>query len=504
MRASSRQAIFSLVIQGDPGHRDERRASPLRAVAVLARDSYAHRMSEPRSRTEPAAPPFLARLPWAVLLLSACVFASLAWRLGVSDGLARYWWALAAAVLTALLAWRRRFPAQIWGTVTAGCAFLMAFLPVQRSGGVQVPLLVFAAPVIALYAFTARGSRRHGRAALLVSGFALSVGLSRAYLIGAAPRAVAGIRCVAGPRLRCLPVSQGTAAGIGGHLAGLQLIVVLLAVLTAGWALGERERARSDVVTALAERSAALDSERAGRERAAAADERARIAAELHDITAHHISVVALQAGAARIVAESGRRPDITLLRGIELASRQAMTEIREALGVIRGSGDGPATMRRTAQLPKLADRLAMAGLTVTFQGSAGQLAGQLDLAIYRIVQESLSNVLRHSAARSALVRFRRFDGQLEVLVADDGPARERPPAAWPAEPGEAGGQGLPGLRERVRRLGGQLQAGNRPDGGFEVRAWLPVPEADGPPGHGPAGQDRFPVDVPAESETVQ
>lgn len=253
-------------------------------------------MSPPRSRAAPAAPRLLGRLPWAVLLLSACVFASLAWRLSPSDGPARYWWGLAGAVLTVALAWRRRYSAQTWAAVTAGCAFLIAFLPVQRSGGVQVPLLVFAAPVIALYAVTAGASRRRGRAALLISAFALSAGLSRAYLIRAGPEAVAGTRCVPGPRLHCLAVSHGTAADVSSRLAGLQLVVILLAVLTAAWALGERERASGDVVTALADRSAALDAERAGRERAAAADERARIAAELHDITAHHISVVALQA----------------------------------------------------------------------------------------------------------------------------------------------------------------------------------------------------------------
>jgi signal transduction histidine kinase len=458
-------------------------------------------MSQPRSRAAPAAKRLLGRLPWAVLLLSAGEFASLAWRLSASDGPARYWLGLAAAVLTVALVWRRRYPVQVWAAVTVGCALLMAFLPVQRSGGIQVPPLVFAAPVIALYALSAGASRRRGRAALLISALALSAGISRAYLIGAGSSVVAGIRCVPGPRLHCLAISPGTAAEASGQLAGLQLVLILLAVLTAAWALGERERASSDVVTALAERSAALDAERAGRERAAVADERARIAAELHDITAHHISVVALQAGAARILAESGRRPDIALLRGIELASRQAMTEIREALGVIRGSGDGPVPMRRTGQLPELAERLAVAGLKVTFQGSAGLLAGQLDLTVYRIIQESLSNVLRHSAARSALVRFRRLDGQLEVLVTDDGPARERSGPAWPAELGEAGGQGLAGLRERVRRLGGQLQAGSRPDGGFEVRAWLPVPGADRPMGHGQPSPDMCRVDLPAESE---
>jgi signal transduction histidine kinase len=460
---------------------------------MAGRDACPYALGMSRSRygtaTLTAARQRIATVPWAVALLSVCVFASLAWRLGASDGGARFWWALAAGAMTAAVAWRQRHPAGTWMIVTAGCALLVALMPGQHSAGVQVPLLVFAAPPVALYSLTAGASRRRGRTALVISAFALGGALSGAYFVGARPVAAAGRRCVAGPVLRCVTVSGGPAPG-ASRLAGLQLVLIILAVLVAAWALGERARASGEAAAALAERSAALDAERAGRERAAAAGERARIAAELHDITAHHISVVALQAGAARMLAESGQVPDTVLLRGIEQASRQAMTEIREALGVVRSSPDGPVPVPGTGQLPELARRLATAGLAVTFEGSAGSLTGQLDLAVYRVVQESLSNVLRHSAAGSAAVRLRRQGGELEVVVTDDGPACERLAAPAPRGIGaaEPGGLGLIGLRERVRRLGGQLRAGARPDGGFEVRACLPAPEAGPAAGSGQPG----------------
>jgi signal transduction histidine kinase len=417
----------------------------------------------------------LAGLPWGVLLLSACVSASMAWRLDASGGPARYWWALAAGVMTLAVAWRHRYPLQTWAIVTAACAVLIVFLPGPHSAGVQVPLPVFAAPLIALYSVTVRTSRPRGRAALLISATALGVALSREYLIGTGSAVAAGLRCGPSPGISCVAVPKaGTVAG-NNQLAGLQIVLIFLGLLVAAWALGERARANSEAVTAVAERAAALVAERAGRERAAAADERARIAAELHDITAHHISVVALQAGAARMLAESGQPTDVGLLCGIESASRHAMTEIRQALGVIRSTADGPVPQPGAAQLPGLAAGLARTGLAVTLEGSAGSLPSHLDLAVYRIVQESLSNVLRHSAASTALVRFRRPAGHLEIVVTDHGPARERGPASGSVTPG---GQGLLGLRERVQQLGGQLRAGTRPGEGFEVQAVLPVPEA--------------------------
>ncbi len=452
--------------------------------------AYAPGMS-PFARGTPAtAWGVLARLPWGIILVSACVSVSVGWRLDADGGPGRYWWALAAGVMTLAVVWRHRHPVRTWLLVTAACALLIAFVPRQHSAGVQVPLLVFAAPLIALYSVAVRTGQRFGRAALVVSAIALGVSLGSEYVTGPGAVAASGLRCGPPPSPRCVTV-PAAGPGIGyDRLAGLQIVLLFLGVLVAAWALGERARANSQAVTALAERAAALDAERAGRERAAAAEERARIAAELHDITAHHISVVALQAGAARMLAESGQPTDIELLSGIETASRNAMTEIRQALGVIRGTA-GPVPQPRAAQLPELAARMAPAGLAVTLEGAAGFLPTHLDLAVYRIVQESLSNVLRHSAAGASLVRFRRHGGQLEITVTDHGPARER--GCAPAGTGP-GGQGLIGLRERVQRLGGQLQAGTCADGGFEVRARLPVP------GTGPGTCTDTPTDTPAET----
>jgi signal transduction histidine kinase len=407
-------------------------------------------------------------------LISACVFAALAvaQRPALSHG--GYLRALGAAAMTLCLAWRHRYPLRTWAIITPAAALLLAIWPTRAASNpvvsgpgaeVLIPLLLLAVPPIALYQVAAQASRARGRAALVLSAIAAAAGLSRN---------------IASPHVNVRAV-------------GVEIALIGLGALVTAWALGERERASREAVAALAERAAALDAEHAERERAAVAGERARVAGELHDIIAHHISVVALQAGAARMLAESGAPPDSGLLRGIETASRQVMTEIRQALGVIRSSADGPAPRPGAAQLTELTGRMALAGLVVTIADSPGVLPSHLDLSTYRIVQEGLTNVLRHSAAGAAMVTFRRHEGQLEITVADDGPARERSPATGstgPAgRPGQAGpidhggpidpgGHGLIGLRERADRLGGQLRAGPRADGGFEVRALLPLPEA--------------------------
>jgi len=439
-------------------------------MAVRGRSSYARGMSPPGGAAELTVRA-VARLPWGVMLLSACVTGSLAWRLNPGYGDYRYWWALAAGAMTLALAWRRRYPVPAWAVVTAACVLLIVFLPAQQVPDLQVPLPVFVAPLVALYSVTAATGRVTGRTALLVSAASLGVVLARQYLAGGGPAAPPQTRCVPLPRPHCL-VLAGAGPALGDTRAvGLQVVLIVLGLLVAAWALGERARATGEAVTALAQRSAALDAARAGRERAAAADERARVAGELHDITAHHITVVALQAGAARMLAESGRPVDVALLQGIETASREAMTEIRQVLGVIHGTADGPVPQPRSAQLPELADRMTRAGLAVRLDGSPGPLPSGLDLAVYRIVQEGLSNVLRHSAAGSARVSFRRRPGRLDVIVSDDGPARPPGPAPVP------GGEGLAGLRARAARLGGQVRAAGRPGGGFDLAAWLPLPD---------------------------
>jgi signal transduction histidine kinase len=259
------------------------------------------------------------------------------------------------------------------------------------------------------------------------------------------------------------------------------------ALAVSAWAAGESASARTR----------ALRAERAARELQAAADERARIAREVHDIVAHHVSVISLQAGTARLLAQAGTPPDAGLLSGIETASRQAMAELRHALGVLthiggtggtagaggaggagvvpRESGHAPGGAEPPPSLARLAELTAGSGLAVTVDdtaddGPARPLPAAVELTAYRVIQESLTNVLRHSAARSARVTLHRLDGALQVTVSDDGPAR----------PGQSGGGlGLRGLRERVAAHGGTFHAGPRADGaaaGFEVSATLPVP----------------------------
>jgi len=246
-------------------------------------------------------------------------------------------------------------------------------------------------------------------------------------------------------------------------------------------------------------RTRALRAEREARELRAAADERARIARELHDIVAHHVSVISLQAGTARLLAQAGTPPDAGLLSGIETSSRQAMAELRHALGVLTHIGGagvaggtgvagvaGGAPPAPAAQTPggvepppsleRLAELTAGSGLAVTVDGTAepldcpaATLPAAVELTAYRVIQESLTNVLRHSAARSARVTLRRLDGALQVTVTDDGPARTGQ---------SGGGLGLRGLRERVAAHGGTFHAGPRADGdaaGFEVSATLPA-----------------------------
>jgi signal transduction histidine kinase len=395
-------------------------------------------------------------------LLAAALFA--AFELSVlPHGLTAGWprqgpswaWTAAAAVaggaMTLTVAARRQQPRWTWVVTTACASFLLAGptqlgLPYMAGPGywpgtitvLRSVLLVLTAPAVALYT-VARTGRVRGFYALAGSGFALLV----------LPLLLANLQWLLSGPTADIPQQRANSGPFVALVAG---------IVAAAWALGEATRARSRIEAV----------ERAEHDRAVAAGERARIAAELHDITAHHISVVSLQAGAARLLAEQGQPPSVELLTGIEAASRQAMAEIRQALGAIRASPDGPAPLPGVAQLPVLASRMALAGLNVTVDGSAGSLPGSTDLTAYRIVQEGLANVARHSAADRAAVTFRREPGLLHVTIADDGPARDSTPALQ-------GGNGLIGLRERIRRHGGRLAAGPLPSGGFELHAELPL-----------------------------
>ncbi len=335
-------------------------------------------------------------------------------------------WAAAGVIGAGAVAWRRASPRIVWLLTTVTSTWLLLTRHGPDWGGLS-PLILVPAAFAGLYSLSSQVARRAGQLAAALTLAALETGLVSH------------------------PIRPEAAA--------------MVAALTASaWAAGESASARAR----------ALRAEGEARDLRAAAGERARIARELHDIVAHHVSVISLQAGTARLLAESGSPPDAGLLSGIETASRQAMAELRHALGVIRHTPGGAEPLPGLARLAELA---AGSGLTVTIDGAAGPpdapagpLPSAVDLTAYRIVQESLTNVLRHSAATAVRVTLRRGDDALSVTVTDDGPART----------GQPGGQGLRGLRERVAAHGGTFRAGPRdggPAAGFEVAATLPVPE---------------------------
>jgi hypothetical protein len=239
-------------------------------------------------------------------------------------------------------------------------------------------------------------------------------------------------------------------------------------------------RTRREQVAALEERARRLEREREEQSRRAVSEERLRIARELHDVVAHSMSVIAVQAGVANHVIDS--RPDLArdALSTVETNSRAALVEMRRLLGVLRQGDEPSASLAPTpglSEVPALVRRLARAGLdvAVSVEGSPSGVPDAVDLSGYRIVQEGLTNVLRHGGpAARVTIGYRR--GALDLSVVDDG----RPPGAARVEPASGAGQGLIGMRERVAVFGGRFTAGPRPDGGFAVTATLPYAEAPG------------------------
>ncbi|WP_457034369.1 sensor histidine kinase [Kitasatospora sp. P5_F3] len=200
-------------------------------------------------------------------------------------------------------------------------------------------------------------------------------------------------------------------------------------------------------------------------------EERLRMARELHDILAHSISLIHVQAGVALELMDTRPEQVRSALTTIKAASKEALGEVRQVLGTLRSPG--AAAPRTPApgmdRLDELVAQAGHVGLTVTVrvEGAPRDVPAALGLAAFRIVQEALTNVIRHSAARTTTVLLGWEDAGLTVLVEDPGPAGG----------GEAGGSGtgLIGMRERVAAFGGTLEAGSRDGGGFQVRAWLPT-----------------------------
>ncbi|MFE2145238.1 sensor histidine kinase [Streptomyces sp. NPDC059456] len=228
--------------------------------------------------------------------------------------------------------------------------------------------------------------------------------------------------------------------------------------------------AASELVRVRREQWARDRAERKAAERRRAAEERLRIARELHDVLAHSISVINVQAGVGLALLDADPEQARTALTTIKAASKEALGEVRQVLDTLRAPGEAPrAPVPGLDRLPELVAQAAAAGLTVSVEGepAARGLPPGTGLAAFRILQEALTNVVRHSGSRTARIRITRPPGALELRVDDDGPATG----------GDAGGSGtgLVGMRERAAAQGGTIEAGPRPDGGFRVLARLPL-----------------------------
>lgn len=275
------------------------------------------------------------------------------------------------------------------------------------------------------------------------------------------PRSYAGLAVVAVPFLAVMAFE------------GLEPSDVAAAIVFLGgpFAVGLGVRRRSARLAEVVERSERMEHEQQEQAAAAVAEERARIARELHDIVSHSISVVAIQTQAVRRRLGSDHEREARDLAAVETTARQALAEMRRLFGVLRSDGDSPslAPQPGLGELDRLVEQMRSAGLRVDLrvEGERVELPPGVDLAAYRIVQEGLTNALRHARADRACVRPSYGDTTLAVTVDDDG--------RGPQE--GAGGHGLVGVRERVALYGGSVKTGPGPAGGFRLAASLPIRE---------------------------
>jgi signal transduction histidine kinase len=238
------------------------------------------------------------------------------------------------------------------------------------------------------------------------------------------------------------------------------------------WLVGHALRTRQLRADAFQERARRLEQEREFDAQMARNEERERIARELHDVVAHTVSVMVVQAGAARHVVETEPEKAVEALSAVETTGREAMAELRNLLGVLN-SEDGEARLTPQPgvdQLPALVQRVRDAGLPAELQvtGTPRALAPGIDLTVYRIVQEALTNALKYAGRVRTEIALDYREDSLKVEVLDEG-------AGQRSQPGASPGRGLAGMRDRVALYGGTLEAGPRLGRGYAVRAWLPL-----------------------------
>jgi signal transduction histidine kinase len=371
-----------------------------------------------------------SRLPWrSTLLLTAFVVVGTHFSARTQHGDRASLDAFAYALLvvaSGVLLWRQRCPVPVvFTTAAAAMGYLAAGYPYGP---------VFFTLAVGCFSALAAGHRKAAWAA--VGAF------------------WAGHVLVSHWLYRWLPPPGDSAASWGQEL-------FIAAWIAAVVAMAELVRIRR-------EQWARERAERAQAARRRADEERLRIARELHDVLAHSISVINVQAGVGLALLDSDPEQARTALTTIKAASKEALGEVRQVLGTLRTRGEAPrAPAPGLDRLAELVDQAASAGLAVTVEGEAPKLAPGTDLAAFRIVQEALTNVVRHSGSRHARVHVDSADGALRLRIDDDGPATG-------ADAGGSG-NGLAGMRERAAALGGTIEAGPRADGGFRVLAVLPL-----------------------------
>jgi signal transduction histidine kinase len=255
--------------------------------------------------------------------------------------------------------------------------------------------------------------------------------------------------------------------GLPGVSSGLVVFLLLSSVgLAANTIHTWRQRAQT------------LQREQAAATQLAVDHERARLARELHDVVGHNVSVMVVQAGAARKVMDTTPELAREALLAVEAGGRAAMTELRQVIGLLTGDGDGAelAPLPGLDALPELAARVRETGtpVTLTVTGPVDSLPPGVDLAAYRVVQEALTNAVKHAAGAPVSIVVSGTADELRVEITDTG----GDPSAGSPGPSSGSGRGLAGLRERLAMYGGTLTAGRRPTGGYRVVAALPLREA--------------------------
>jgi signal transduction histidine kinase len=355
---------------------------------------------------------------------------------------------LALLVVTLPLALRRRFPLAVAGAVIiAYVVGRVALAPDAPFLPAWEPYVTVLACLLALYSAVVHRRKTRTRNLVLAGLVAILFGET--------------VREIYGGALEGLPLNQAFQL----VYASASIAFTLL--------LGIAVRSLRDRESELAAQTIELQREREENARRAVLEERVRIARELHDVVAHHVSVMGVQAGAARRV--MGSRPDQAeeVLSSIEASSRQAVVELHRLLGFLRRA-DQADDLSPQPDLAQLLDLVAQAGqgeLTVelSVEGEPRPLPPTLEVSAYRVIQEALTNALRHSGGTVATVRVAYRPTELEIEVLDNGNGADERPL------NNSGGHGLMGMRERVGLHGGHLRAGLRPQGGFAVHATFPL-----------------------------